>query len=81
MRHQLAKLLLWLLEKLGYQAFAHGLSKADIERAEVVVAGLDGVGPGGEYRRHQALAKLMKSGMSERDAALAIELAVRRVSP
>jgi hypothetical protein len=31
----------------------------------------------GEYKRHQVLAKLMKAGSSERDAALAIELSVR----
>jgi hypothetical protein len=32
----------------------------------------------GEWRRHQVLARLMKAGASERDAALAIELAVRK---
>jgi hypothetical protein len=31
----------------------------------------------GEWKRHQVLAKLMKHGAAERDAALAIELAVR----
>ncbi len=48
-----------------------------IPAAKVLVIQMSAHGQSGEWKRHQVLAKLMKAGASERDAALAIELAVR----
>lgn len=69
---------IWLLKKTG--ANQHGICAELMAQAEKQVIALAGKGPSGEYRRHQALAALMKAGWRERDAALAIELAVRNVS-
>lgn len=87
MKTLLVKLLLSLLERLGYQhqtkaVMTHPSIPGDLLiMAERLVAEQIGKGPSGEYRRHQVLAKLIKAGWKERDAALAIELAVRNVSP
>lgn len=79
MKKYIVRFALWLLHKSGVNR--HGLSRDLIDQAESQVIFLAGKGPSGEYRRHQALAALMKAGWRERDAALAIELAVRNVSP
>lgn len=58
-------------------------------KADVLAAAEEGVkkfidrGPSGEFRRHQVLSTMLKQkpGLRQRDAAVAIEMALRRVSP
>lgn len=78
----LAAIGLWFLERADYSFHQQlGISDELMTHAEKLVRALSLVGPSGEYRRHQALSMLLKAGYRERDAAMAIELAVRNVSP
>jgi hypothetical protein len=73
MRNLLLKLAEWIYRHYQIKVLAIPLGLPD---ARALVAAHEGP-QSGEYKRHQVLAKLMKAGASERDSALAIELAVR----
>jgi hypothetical protein len=42
---------------------------------------IEPLGPSGQWKRRQVLKKIVNMGASERDAALAIELAIREIDP
>lgn len=83
MKKRLIRFLYWLLLKIeGKKPFFQIPPEVYSLIPEAVrICSDHEVGQSGEWRRHQVLSKLMKRGASERDAALAIELAIRGIAP
>ena len=77
MKNFIIRFLVWLLGKLE--------SPKDLppylERAAVLVAAIDRVEQGGEWKRHQVYARLIKEfpQISRKDLGLAIEIAVQKL--
>lgn len=84
MKQRLVNFLILLAQKIsGDQIFISHIRPEVLALAEDGVARFIDKGPSGEFRRHQVLSKMLKDmpGLRQRDASLAIEFALRRVSP
>lgn len=84
MKQAIIDLLISLAQKLsGGNVFISHIDPEVLALAEDGVQRFIGRGPSGEFRRHQVLSKMLKDkpGLRQRDASLAIEYALRRVSP
>lgn len=84
MKQAIIDLLIRLAQKLsGDGVFISRVDPDVLKLAEGGVKLWLNRGASGEFRRHQVLAKMLKDkpGLRQRDASLAIEYALRRVSP